>query len=144
MTAEHAQGRRAGAPFVLMVKPVGARCNLSCRYCYYLGTDARLGQPAEGCMSEETLEALIRNYMESSPGPVVSFTWHGGEPALAGLDFYRRIAAGVREHIARGGMLILECGEDQAQDVLKIFSDCDYAMVVKDLAGKERIVKIVY
>ena len=41
-------------------------------------------------------------------------------------------------------MLILECGEDQAQDVLKIFSDCDYAMVVKDLAGKERIVKIVY
>ena len=72
------------------------------------------------------------------------------EPRLAldggtdGLDFYRRIAADVREHIARGGMLILECGEDQAQDVLKIFSDCDYAMVVKDLAGKERIVKIVY
>ena len=92
MTAEHAQRRKAAAPFVLMVKPVGARCNLSCRYCYYLGTDVRLGQPAEGCMSEETLEALIRNYMESSPGPVVSFTWHGGEPALAGLDFYRRAA----------------------------------------------------
>ena len=65
----------------------------------------------------------------------------GGED---GLDFYRRIAAGVGEHIARGGMLILECGEDQAQDVLKIFSSCDYAMVVKDLAGKERIVKIVF
>ena len=65
----------------------------------------------------------------------------GGED---GLDFYRRIAAGVGEHIARGGMLILECGEDQAQDILKIFSSCDYAMVVKDLAGKERIVKIVF
>ena len=102
MTAEHTQGRRAGAPFVLMVKPVGARCNLSCRYCYYLGTDARLGQPAEGCMSEETLEALIRNYMESSPGPVVSFTWHGGEPALAGLDFYRRAVALQKKYLPAG------------------------------------------
>ena len=102
MTAEHAQRRKAAAPFVLMVKPVGARCNLSCRYCYYLGTDARLGQPAEGCMSEETLEALIRNYMESSPGPVVSFTWHGGEPALAGLDFYRRAAALQKKYLPAG------------------------------------------
>ena len=102
MTAEPAQGRKAAAPFVLMVKPVGSRCNLSCRYCYYLGTDARLGQPAEGCMSEETLEALIRNYMESSPGPVVSFTWHGGEPALAGLDFYRRAVALQKKYLPAG------------------------------------------
>ena len=112
MTAEHAQRRKAAAPFVLMVKPVGARCNLSCRYCYYLGTDVRLGQPAEGCMSEETLEALIRNYMESSPGPVVSFTWHGGEPALAGLDFYRRAARAAEEIPARG-LFLLEQPADE-------------------------------
>lgn len=72
------------------------------------------------------------------------------EPRLAldggedGLDFYRRIAAKIKNYIARGGMLIVECGEDQAQDILKIFSDCDYAMVVKDLEGKERVVKIVF
>lgn len=65
----------------------------------------------------------------------------GGED---GLDFYRRIAAKIKRYIARGGMLIVECGEDQAQDILRIFSDCDYAMVVKDLAGKERVVKIVF
>lgn len=72
------------------------------------------------------------------------------EPRLAldggedGLDFYRRIAAKINRYIARGGMLILECGEDQAQAVLKLFSRCDYAMVVKDLEGKERVLKIVF
>ncbi len=65
----------------------------------------------------------------------------GGED---GLDFYRRIAAKINRYIVRGGMLILECGEDQARDILKIFSRCDYAMVVKDLSGKERVVKIVF
>ena len=73
------------------------------------------------------------------------------EPRIAldggvdGLDFYRRIAEKVSRYIARGGLLILECGENQAQDVIKIFtatSRCDYAMVVRDLSGVERIVKI--
>ena len=62
-----------------------------------------------------------------------------------GLDFYRRIAEKVSRLIARGGLLILECGENQAQDIIKIFtatSHCDYAMVVRDLSGVERIIKI--
>ena len=73
------------------------------------------------------------------------------EPRIAldggvdGLDFYRRIAEKVSRFIARGGLLILECGENQAQDIIKIFtstSHCDYAMVVRDLSGVERIIKI--
>ena len=73
------------------------------------------------------------------------------EPTLAldggkdGLEFYRRIASRIYRHVARGGLLIMECGEDQARDVIKIFQSmthCDYAMVVKDLAGVERFVKI--
>ncbi len=73
------------------------------------------------------------------------------EPHLAldggvdGLDFYRRIAQKINRYIARGGLCILEVGEDQAQDVIRIFrenSRCDFAMVVKDLNGVERVVKI--
>ena len=73
------------------------------------------------------------------------------EPRIAldggvdGLDFYRRIAEKVSRFIARGGLLILECGENQAQDIIRIFtatSHCDYAMVVRDLSGVERIIKI--
>lgn len=73
------------------------------------------------------------------------------EPHLAldggadGLDFYRRIAEKIGRFILHGGLCILEVGEDQAQEVIKIFKEkarCDFAMVVKDLAGVDRIVKI--
>ncbi len=73
------------------------------------------------------------------------------EPHLAldggvdGLDYYRRIAEKINRYIVRGGMCILECGEGQAQEIIRIFrtvARCDFAMVVRDLAGVERIVKI--
>ncbi len=89
-------------------------------------------------------------YVRSSEIPQLQREVRDFEPHIAldggedGLEFYRRIASRINRHIVRGGMLILECGEDQAQDVLKIFSKCDYAMVVKDLSGKERVVKIVF
>ncbi len=72
------------------------------------------------------------------------------EPRLAldggadGLDLYRRIAEKASRYVARGGLLIVECGEGQAREIVKIFqaARCDYAMIVKDLAGVERFVKI--
>ena len=73
------------------------------------------------------------------------------EPVLAldggvdGLDFYRRIAEKISRYIARRGLLIMECGEDQANEIVKIFrgaTRCEYAMIVKDMAGVERFVKI--
>lgn len=72
------------------------------------------------------------------------------EPRIAldggndGLDFYRRLAKDVTRYIARGGMLMLECGENQADDILKLFEKRDYAMVVKDFAGVDRFLKIAF
>ena len=89
-------------------------------------------------------------YIKTSEIPTLQREVRDFEPHLAldggedGLEFYRRIASKVNRYIVRGGMLILECGENQARDILKIFSKCDYAMVVKDLSGKERVVKIVF
>ena len=65
----------------------------------------------------------------------------GGED---GLDFYRRLASEVSRYIVKGGMLMLEVGEGQAEEVLKLFEKRDYAMVVKDFAGVERILKIAF
>jgi len=79
----------AREPFAVMAKPVGPRCNLSCSYCYYLETESANGSADPLRMSDNLLETYIRQYIEASPGPVVPFTWHGGEPTLAGLDFYR-------------------------------------------------------
>ena len=90
-------------------------------------------------------------YIKSSEIATLSKDVRDFEPRLAldggvdGLDFYRKIASKINRFLVRGGMCILEVGEDQAQDVIKIFqssSRCDFAMVVKDLSGVERIVKI--
>ncbi len=99
-------------PFAIMVKPVGSRCNMQCRYCYYLGKEEQLaqdhpdGDPTSPSgiepMRDELLEELIRQAIAASPGPVVSFTWHGGEPMLAGLDFYRRAVALEQKYLPAG------------------------------------------
>lgn len=72
------------------------------------------------------------------------------EPKIAldggrdGLDFYRRLAEEIKGYVVRGGMLILECGEGQVPEILNIFSKREYAMIMKDLEGVERFVKIVF
>lgn len=78
--------------FHLMAKPVGWRCNLACDYCFYLAKGQGVLRDACGQrhMSDKVLETYIRQYIAASPGTEVHFTWQGGEPTLAGLDFYRR------------------------------------------------------
>jgi len=72
------------------------------------------------------------------------------EPRIAldggadGLDFYRRLAREVSRYIFRGGMLMLEVGEGQAEEVLKLFEKREYAMVVKDFGGTDRFLKIAF
>lgn len=58
--------------------------------------------PAFHRMSDKLLEHFIRQYIEDSPGPVVSFTWHGGEPMLAGLDFYRLAVRLQKKYLPEG------------------------------------------
>ena len=70
------------------------------------------------------------------------------EPRIAldggadGLDFYRRIAKSIRSYLARDGVLLLECGEGQTEEIIKIFGKCSYVMPIKDLSGVDRFLKI--
>lgn len=77
--------------FHLMAKPAGWRCNLACDYCFYLAKGQGVLRDTSGQrhMSDKVLETYIRQYIAASPGTEVNFTWQGGEPTLAGLDFYR-------------------------------------------------------
>ena len=78
-------------PLYVMLKPTGARCNLTCDYCYYL-EKSRLYDNEKGpqLLSDELLEKFIRQYLEAQTMPQVLFTWHGGEPLLRPISFYRR------------------------------------------------------
>ena len=89
-------------PFVVMVKPVGSRCNMRCSYCYYLEKGKFSAHAKQSRMSFDLLEKLIRQTIEAAEGPVVSFTWHGGEPTLAGIDFYKKAVELERKYLPRG------------------------------------------
>ncbi|MDQ7095633.1 anaerobic sulfatase maturase [Desulfosporosinus sp. PR] len=95
-------GTTASGPFVVMAKPVGPLCNLKCDYCYYLETEHFYNSPHQFRMSDSMLEAYIRQYIAASPGPVIQFTWHGGEPTLAGLDFYRLAVNLQKQYLPEG------------------------------------------
>jgi len=89
-------------PFVVMAKPVGPLCNLRCEYCYYLETEQYYQAPHSFRMSEAVLEEYIKQYIRSNPGPNIQFTWHGGEPTLAGLDFFRLAVELQRKYLPEG------------------------------------------
>ena len=71
-------------PVYVMLKPVGDRCNLTCDYCYYMG------KGSGAVMDDGLLEEFTRQYIEAQTTPQVLFTWHGGEPLLRPLTFYKR------------------------------------------------------
>jgi uncharacterized protein len=93
---------KAVEPFVVMAKPVGPLCNLKCDYCYYLETEQYYDTPHSFRMSEAVLEEYIKQYIGTSPGPSIQFTWHGGEPTLAGLDFFRLAVELQRKYLPEG------------------------------------------
>lgn len=86
---------------LIMAKPVGPQCNLTCGYCYYLKKKAQL---PGGHMTDELLEAYISQRLALTPG-AVHFEWHGGEPTLAGLTFYQKVVRLQKRH-ARPGQSI--------------------------------------
>lgn len=75
--------------FNIMLKPAGSLCNLDCHYCYYLDK-ADLYGGREPRMTEAMLETVVREYIAANDVPEVLFNWHGGEPLVLGLDFYRK------------------------------------------------------
>ncbi len=76
-------------PFTLLVKPASADCNLNCTYCFYLEKCRLYPESKQHRMSDEVLERMISSYL-STPQPVYSFGWQGGEPTLMGLDFFKK------------------------------------------------------
>ena len=77
------------AGFHVLAKPTGPICNLDCEYCFFLSKEALY--PGAGFrMTPEVQERYIRQLVSSQRGPEVAVAWQGGEPTLAGLDFFRR------------------------------------------------------
>ena len=82
--------------FNMMFKPVGSVCNLGCSYCYYLDKVKMFDERSS--MQLSLLEKVIEEYIGINGGDQVVFDWHGGEPLLLGLDFFRKVVELQRKY----------------------------------------------
>ena len=98
MSINHSKPSLITEDFQVFIKPVGARCNLKCSYCYYINNDRN----ESDIMSDETLEKCIKQLFEASLGDTVLFTWHGGEPLLAGIKFYEKAISMQQREVPQG------------------------------------------
>lgn len=96
-TFHDAQKQAGPVAFSTMLKPAGSACNLACGYCYYLDKAVQYGGH-QAVMSDELLALYVRQYIEANDVGDVTFCWHGGEPLLVGLDFYRKAMALQRRY----------------------------------------------
>lgn len=88
-------------PLYVLAKPVGASCNLRCKYCYYLEKSHLYRNAPARVMSDELLERFVQEYIQAQTMSQVLFTWHGGEPLMRPLSFYRKAVA-LQEKYAFG------------------------------------------
>jgi uncharacterized protein len=89
---------KASREFQVFAKPGGSICNLGCHYCYYLKKEHLYPKDESFRMPDSILEEYIAQHINASPGSVINFSWHGGEPTILGLDYFRRIVALQRKH----------------------------------------------
>lgn len=89
--------------FHLMAKPASYHCNLACDYCFYLEnpTVSQKQTHRQLKMSDDVLTAYIKHYIAASNSNEVNFTWQGGEPTLAGREFFQRVLT-LQQQYANG------------------------------------------
>ncbi|MGD9345800.1 MAG: anaerobic sulfatase maturase [Candidatus Aminicenantes bacterium] len=93
---------KASREFQVFVKPTGAVCNLDCHYCYYLKKTDLYPKEKSFRMPDDVLEEYIIQHIDAYPEEIIRFSWHGGEPTVLGLDYFRKIVALQRKHKPSG------------------------------------------
>ena len=89
---------KASRDFQVFAKPAASQCNLRCSYCYYLEKQHLYPERDSLRMADELLEEYIVQHIEASPEPMIRFSWHGGEPTILGLDYFRKIIGLQQKH----------------------------------------------
>lgn len=92
-------------PLSLMIKPASSLCNLSCEYCFYRDVSAHREHLGFGTMSRETSEILIQKALDFAGGQMIAFAFQGGEPTLAGLDYFEHFVDTVNRFNQKGSRI---------------------------------------
>ena len=78
----------------IMIKPASSLCNLRCKYCFYADIADLREVRSFGIMKPEMTEAILANIKEGlDTGDRITFAFQGGEPTIAGLDYFRHFTS---------------------------------------------------
>ncbi len=90
----------------LLIKPASGACDLGCRYCFYNDEMSCRSEAVRGMMKRETVSVILKKALERCAGRSVpeplSVGFQGGEPLLAGLDFFRFVCDLVKSNNTHG------------------------------------------
>jgi uncharacterized protein len=81
----------------MLIKPASGNCNLRCKYCFYNDVAENRATENYGIMKVDTLEKLVQRAFDYAEN-AVTFAFQGGEPTLAGLDFYKNLIEFERKY----------------------------------------------
>ena len=84
----------------LLIKPASSLCNLRCRYCFYHGLAENRNVGSYGIMRTETAKILIEKAAEAAEKSI-SFAFQGGEPSLAGIEYFEYFVGYAKETISK-------------------------------------------
>ena len=127
------------SPFSLLVKPAGAACNLACDYCFYLDKST-LYPNGPRVMPAEVLERMVASYL-ALPFDSFAIAFQGGEPLLAGLDFFRAAADAVRRNARSGAAVHLAVQTNatlMTPDAARFFAEEEWLVGVS-VDGPQRV-----
>jgi uncharacterized protein len=92
--------------FQIFVKPAGSACNLRCSYCYYNSKEYLYSAGGYFIMSDEILEEYIKQHIEATTDKLIMFSWHGGEPTMAGIGFFKKAVDIQKKYLPAGKKII--------------------------------------
>lgn len=82
----------------IMIKPASSLCDMRCAYCFYSDVAASRKESSMGIMTREVASSLVKNvFVDLKAGDHITFAFQGGEPGLAGLDFFEFFAEEVKK-----------------------------------------------
>ncbi len=116
----------------LLIKPASSLCNMGCKYCFYRDVAENRNTRSFGIMNGKTLDAMIRNAFLYADN-FVSFTFQGGEPTLAGENFYRNFHKAVEKYNTKNlpvSFSLQTNGYDISDGLIEIFSKYRYLLGV--------------
>ena len=127
-------------PLSLLIKPVSATCNMNCDYCFYHDVSSCRETALHTIMPDTVLEQLIKKACSFATGSC-TFAFQGGEPTLAGLDFFRKAVQLVHTYAPRNLQVhfaLQTNGYLVSRELLELFKKNNFLLGIS-LDGTEEI-----